>query len=93
LILIDDASNVPTHGAEIAILNGAETVYHPPNGKVDPDAIKDIAVDATYMGGDRVWQAPANAVARTIHFPDTFYSMETATNWRTWRKTAEKLSI
>jgi hypothetical protein len=41
--------------------------------KVDPDAIKDIVVEATYMGGERVWQAPANGVARTIHFPDTFY--------------------
>jgi predicted amidohydrolase YtcJ len=28
--------------------------------KVSPDTIKDIAVDATYIGGKNVWQAPGN---------------------------------
>src|SRR5215469_11087564 len=41
--------------------------------KVPPDAIKDIVVDSTYRGGERVWQAPPNAVARILHLPDTFY--------------------
>jgi predicted amidohydrolase YtcJ len=41
--------------------------------KVAPDTIKDIVVDATYVAGERVWQAPAGAVARVIHLPDTFY--------------------
>jgi len=41
--------------------------------KVDPDRIKDIVVDATYVGGARIWQAPANAVARNMMLPDTFY--------------------
>ncbi len=41
--------------------------------KVAPDAIKDIVVDATYRGGERVWQAPPNAVAHTMHLPDTFF--------------------
>jgi predicted amidohydrolase YtcJ len=41
--------------------------------KVAPDSIKDIVVDATYMGGERVWQASAGALARVIHLPDTFY--------------------
>ena len=41
--------------------------------KVAPDTIKDIVVDATYIGGDRVWQAPANATARRIMLPDVSY--------------------
>ena len=41
--------------------------------KVAPDTIKDIVVDATYVGGERVWQAPAGALARRTHVPDTFY--------------------
>ena len=28
--------------------------------KVSPETIKDIVVDATYMGGEKVWQAPAD---------------------------------
>ncbi|MCL1894736.1 MAG: amidohydrolase [Holophagaceae bacterium] len=28
--------------------------------KVDPNTIKDIVIDATYIGGKNVWQAPAN---------------------------------
>ena len=35
--------------------------------KVPPDHIKDIVVDATYVGGKNVWQAPANAVAMIHH--------------------------
>jgi predicted amidohydrolase YtcJ len=35
--------------------------------KVPPGAIKDIIVDATYMGGKNVWQAPAGAVAAIRH--------------------------
>ena len=41
--------------------------------RVAPDAIKDIVVDATYVGGVRVWQAPAGGLAVRIHLPDTFY--------------------
>jgi hypothetical protein len=35
--------------------------------KVPPDTIKDIVVDATYVGGKNVWQAPANALAVIHH--------------------------
>jgi len=35
--------------------------------KVPPDAIKDIVVDATYIGGNNVWQAPSNALAAIHH--------------------------
>jgi hypothetical protein len=35
--------------------------------KVPPDAIKDIVVDGTYVGGKNVWQAPRNALAATHH--------------------------
>jgi hypothetical protein len=35
--------------------------------KVPPDNIKDIVVDATYVGGKNVWQAPANALAVIHH--------------------------
>ena len=35
--------------------------------KVSPDAIKDIIVDATYIGGTNVWQAPKNALAVIHH--------------------------
>jgi hypothetical protein len=35
--------------------------------KVPPDNIKDIVVDATYMGGKNVWQAAANAQAAIHH--------------------------
>ncbi|HEY1493576.1 MAG TPA: amidohydrolase family protein [Candidatus Solibacter sp.] len=35
--------------------------------------IKDIVIDSTYIGGERVWQAPANATARRILLPDAFY--------------------
>jgi predicted amidohydrolase YtcJ len=31
--------------------------------QVTPESIKDIAVEATYMGGEKVYSAPANAVA------------------------------
>jgi adenine deaminase len=31
--------------------------------KVTPESIKDITVEATYMGGEKVYSAPANAVA------------------------------
>ena len=41
--------------------------------KIDPDTIKDIVVDATYMGGNRVWHAGPNTVARDMRLPDTFY--------------------
>ena len=41
--------------------------------KVDPDTIKDIVVDSTYLGGNRVWHAGPNAVARDMRMPDTFY--------------------
>ena len=41
--------------------------------KVAPDTIKDIVIDATYVSGERVWQAPANATARRIMLPDVFY--------------------
>lgn len=41
--------------------------------KVPPDAIKDIVIDATYIGGECVWQAPATATARRIMLPDVFY--------------------
>ena len=35
--------------------------------KVPPDTIKDIVVDATYIGGNNVWQAPKNALAVIHH--------------------------
>src|SRR5580692_9160617 len=35
--------------------------------KVSPDAIKDIIVDATYIGGKNAWQAPRNALAVIHH--------------------------
>jgi hypothetical protein len=35
--------------------------------KVPPDNIKDIVVDATYVGGKNVWQAPKNALAVIYH--------------------------
>jgi predicted amidohydrolase YtcJ len=41
--------------------------------KVDPDSIKDIVVDSTYVGGERVWQAPPNATARRMVLPDTLF--------------------
>ena len=41
--------------------------------KVNPDTIKDIVVDSTYVGGERVWQASPNATARRMLLPDTFY--------------------
>src|SRR5262249_41527503 len=41
--------------------------------KVDPNAIKDIVVETTYVGGQRVWQAKPNTVARRILLPDTFF--------------------
>jgi predicted amidohydrolase YtcJ len=41
--------------------------------KVPPDTIKDIVVDAAYVGGEHVWQAAPNAVARVLRLPDTFY--------------------
>ncbi len=41
--------------------------------KVNPDTIKDIVVDSTYLGGERVWQAAPNALATRLMLPDTFY--------------------
>ena len=41
--------------------------------KVAPDTIKDIVVDSTYIGGERVFQAPVNATARRIMLPDALY--------------------
>lgn len=41
--------------------------------KVDSNAIKDIVVDSTYVGGERVWQASRTAVVRSMMLPDTFY--------------------
>ena len=44
--------------------------------KVSPDAIKDIVIDATYIGGVNVWQAPEHAQAAIhrfgadVHFGD-----------------------
>ncbi len=35
--------------------------------KVSPDSIKDIIVDATYIGGKNAWQAPKNALAVIHH--------------------------
>src|SRR5580700_6213078 len=35
--------------------------------KVPPDAIKDIVIDATYVGGKNAWQAPRNALAVIHH--------------------------
>jgi hypothetical protein len=35
--------------------------------KVPPDSIKDIIVDATYVGGKNAWQAPKNALAVIQH--------------------------
>jgi predicted amidohydrolase YtcJ len=35
--------------------------------KVSPDTIKDIVVDATYVGGKNVWQQPKNALAVIHH--------------------------
>ncbi len=35
--------------------------------KVAPDNIKDIIVDATYVGGNNIWQAPKNALAVIHH--------------------------
>src|SRR6202522_4588807 len=41
--------------------------------KVPPDSIKDIIVDATYIGGQRVWQAAPNAkVALHLHADPVF---------------------
>ena len=41
--------------------------------KVPSDSIKDIVVDSTYVGGERVWQAAPNATARRLMPPDTLY--------------------
>ncbi len=41
--------------------------------KVAPRAIKDIVVDATYIGGEKAWQAPLHAIARRMLLPDAFY--------------------
>jgi predicted amidohydrolase YtcJ len=41
--------------------------------KVDPDRIKDIVVESTYVGGVRVWQAGPTTIARNMMLPDTFY--------------------
>jgi predicted amidohydrolase YtcJ len=41
--------------------------------KVAPDAIKDIVIDSTYIGGERVFQAPVNATARRMMLPDVYY--------------------
>ena len=49
------------------------TVLRKDPRKVDPDTIKDIVVDSTYLGGNRVWHAGPNAVARDMRMPDTFY--------------------
>jgi predicted amidohydrolase YtcJ len=35
--------------------------------KVPPDTIKDIVIDATYIGGKNVWQASRDALAATHH--------------------------
>jgi predicted amidohydrolase YtcJ len=35
--------------------------------KVPSDTIKDIVIDATYIGGNNVWQAPRDALAATHH--------------------------
>jgi len=41
--------------------------------KVDPDHIREIVVDATYVGGERVWQAGPRTTARRMMLPDNFY--------------------
>jgi len=41
--------------------------------RVNADAIKDIVVEATYVGGERVWQAAAGAAARLTVLPQAFY--------------------
>jgi hypothetical protein len=41
--------------------------------KVNPDTIKDIVVESTYIGGERFWQAQPNTIARRMMLPDTFY--------------------
>ncbi len=41
--------------------------------KVNPDTIKDIVVDSTYLSGERVWQAGPNALATRLMLPDAFY--------------------
>jgi predicted amidohydrolase YtcJ len=41
--------------------------------KVDADRIKDIVVDATYIGGVRAWQAGPDTIARNMMLPDTVY--------------------
>ena len=41
--------------------------------KVEADHIKDIVVDATYVGGVRVWQAAPNTAARNMMLPDVFH--------------------
>ncbi len=38
--------------------------------KVPPDSIKDIVVDATYVGGKNAWQAPAKMTAVVHHYDD-----------------------
>lgn len=40
--------------------------------KINPDTIKDIVIDATYIGGINVWQAPKDAVANVYHFIPAF---------------------
>jgi hypothetical protein len=41
--------------------------------RVNPDTIKDIVVEATYVGGEVAWQAAPNTTARRMLLPDTFY--------------------
>jgi len=59
-------SIAPGKLADFAVLR------HDPR-KVDPDTIKDIVVDSTYVAGERVWQAAKNATARRMLLPDVFY--------------------
>ena len=47
--------------------------------KVPPDTIKDIIVDATYLGGEKVYAAPANAVAMIPQPPLNYGDGTTAT--------------
>src|SRR6202451_761294 len=48
--MIDDASDVPAHGAKIAILNGTVNVYHPPNVVMRQHFHLTPAIDGRHLG-------------------------------------------
>jgi predicted amidohydrolase YtcJ len=41
--------------------------------KLAPDAIRDIVIDSTYLGGERVWRSSDNTTAHRMLLPDAFY--------------------